>query len=67
MARVPVGNLYLSWGWRRGDRGGRGYEGGGWSGIKYEISRMYRIEHNTNIGRNVMNADDIEKNRVFSC
>ena len=41
-------------GWRR-----NGYLGGVWSIIKYEITRMERVEHNTTTGHNVMNEDDI--------
>ena len=41
-------------GWQRGD------EGGGCSGIKYVITLMERVEHNTTIGHNVMNEDSIE-------
>ena len=38
---------------------GRGDSGGGWSRIKDEISRMERVEHNTTIGSNFIDEDDI--------
>ena len=38
-----------------GGVGRRGDGGGGWSGIKYDITRMERVEHNTTIGHNIMN------------
>ena len=41
--------------------GGRGDEGGVWSRIKDEVSRIERVEHNTTFGHNVMNEDDIER------
>ena len=48
---------------RLGERGWRGKEkkGGGWSRIKYEITIMERVEHNTTIGHKVMNEDGIEQ------
>ena len=37
----------------------RAYGGEHWRRINDEIKRMERVEHNTNIVRNVMNDDDI--------
>ena len=45
---------------------GRGDEGGGWSRIKDEVSRIEFVEHNTTFGHNVMNEDDIEDFKVFT-
>ena len=47
-------------GWWIGYLGGRGVEEGVWSGIKYEIEKMERVEHNTTIEHNVMNEYGIE-------
>ena len=44
----------------RGYGGGRGGEGGGCIRIKYEISRMERVGHNTTIGHNVVNEYGVE-------
>ena len=57
--RDDVGGEIEEVGWGRGGVGGRGYEGGGWSRIKYYIARMEYVEHNTTIEHNVMNEDDI--------
>ena len=45
--------------WERWDGGGRGYKGGGFSLMKYEISRMKHVEHDSTIGNNVKNGDSI--------
>ena len=42
-------------GWGRGDVRGKGYEGWGWSRIKYLTERLEHVEHNTTIVNNVMN------------
>ena len=44
---------------------GRGDEGGGWSRIKDEITRIERVEHNTTIGHIVTNEDGIKDFKVF--
>ena len=45
--------------------GRRGYEGGGWSRLKDEITRIERVEHNTTIGHIVTNEDGIKDFKVF--
>ena len=53
-----VGGMYeVVWG--RWYEGGRWGEGGAWVKIKYKIASMERVEHNTTIGHDVINKDDI--------
>ena len=52
--------MYEEWGideggWGRGNGIGMDYVWGGWSIIKYEISGMKPVEHNTTIGHNFIN------------
>ena len=55
------GSIYTEeGGWVIGDGGGIGYEVGGWSRLKDEISGMKCVEHSTTIGHNVMNEYGIE-------
>ena len=56
-----MGGWNRKWKWKRYDgSGGRVFGGGGWSRIKYGVASMECVEHNTDIGHNIMNKYGIE-------